>query len=103
MRITLFTEGGLAHFPGLHRPVAISLEELPSESQTQLRSCIDSADFFNLPSQPQPPTPGAADYRTYVITIETPQRTHTVAVREPVKDECMRRLIQLLRSVHRNR
>jgi len=103
MRITLFTEGGLAHFPGLQQPVAVSVEELPSESQTQLRTCIDSTDFFNLPSQPDPPAAGAADYRTYVITVETPQRTHTVTVHEPVKDECMRRLIQLLRGVRRDR
>ena len=103
MRITLATEGGLAHFPGLQQPVAVALEELPSESQTLLRTCIDSADFFNLPAQPDPPAPGAADYRTYVITIETPQRTHTVTLHEPIKDAQLRRLIQLLREARTNR
>jgi hypothetical protein len=79
------------------------VEELPSESQTELRGCIDAADFFNLPSQPDPPAPGAADYRTYVITVETSERTHTVTIHEPVKDESMRRLIQFLRGVRTNR
>jgi len=103
MRITLVTEGGLAHFPGLQQPVAVAVEQLPSESQTEVRRCIDAADFFNFPSQPDPPAPGAADYRTYVITVETSERSHTVTIHEPVKDECMRRLIQFLRGIRTNR
>ena len=83
--------------------MAVSVEELPSESQTQLRTLHRLGRFLQSPLQPDPPAPGAADYRTYVITVETPQRTHTVTVHEPVKDEYMRRLIQLLRGVRTNR
>jgi len=101
MRIILKTEGGFAHFPGLQQPLAVSVQDLPQELQTQLRNCITGADFFNLPSQPDPALPGAADYRTYIITVQIPQRTHTVTIHEPIKDEPLRQLIQLLRGIRR--
>ena len=103
MRITLKTEGGLAHFPGLQQPVSVALPELPSETQAQLRKLIEACDFFNLPQRPAAPAPGAADYRTYVITVETGEKAHTVTVHEPVKDEHLRQLIQLVRSMRGSR
>jgi hypothetical protein len=103
MRITVSTEGGIANFPGLQRPVSFSVDELPSAQQSELRSLIDQCDFFNLPAHPERPAAGAADYRTYVITVETPERTHTLTVHEPVKDERLRRLVQLVRSMRLTR
>jgi len=48
MRITVSTEGGIANFPGLQHPVSLSVDELPSAQQSELRSLIDQCDFFNL-------------------------------------------------------
>jgi hypothetical protein len=100
MRISLTTEGGIANFPGLHRPVSFALNELPIEPQGELRQLIDAADFFNQPAEPLPPAAGAADYRTYTITVQTPERCHTVRLHDPIADERMRRLIQFVRGIH---
>jgi emfourin len=101
MQITLTTQGGIASFPGLQRPVTVSLDQLAPDMQTELRKLIDACDFFNLPEHLDPPARGAADYRTYVITVQAPQRTHTVTLTDPVKDARMQRLIQLVRDMQR--
>jgi hypothetical protein len=98
MRVTLKIEGGIASFPGLQQPVSVAVDTLPSKPQAQMRSLIADCDFFNLPPRLDAPAPGAADYRTYVITVETAQQTHTVTVHDPVRDERLQRLIQLLRA-----
>ena len=103
VRITLKTEGGLAHFPGLQQPVQVAVPALPNEAQSQLHNLIEACDFFNLPERPARPAPGAADYRTHVITVETAHKTHTVTVYEPVKDEHLRQLIQLVREMRASR
>ena len=98
MRISLSTEGGIANFPGLNRPISFSVDELPSKLQSELRRLIDAAGFFELPAQCDPPPPGAGDYRTYTLTVQTPEHTHTVKVHDPVGDERLRRLIQFVRA-----
>jgi hypothetical protein len=103
MQITLTTQGGIASFPGLQRPVTVSLDQLAPDMQTELRKLVDACDFFNLPEHLDPPARGAADYRTYVITVQAPQRTHTVMVTDPVKDARIQRLIQLMRELQRSK
>ena len=103
MQITLTTQGGIANFPGLQRPVTVSLDQLAPDMQTELRKLVDECDFFNLPEHLDPPARGAADYRTYVITVQAPQRTHTVMVTDPVKDARIQRLIQLMRELQRSK
>ena len=105
MRVTLTTEGGFAFFPGLAKPVTFDTDALPPEQAEELRRCVAAADFFNHPAVAAPPPPGAADYRTYTLTVEDGDRTHTVRFTDLTPDpalQALRAFVQGLRSSPRN-
>lgn len=99
MRITLTTEGGLAFFPGLARPVTLDDATLPPEQSAELRRRIVAADFFNQPPVAGTPPPGAADYRTYTLTIEGADRTNTVRMTDFTQDPALRDLLRYVQSL----
>jgi hypothetical protein len=96
MRIELKTEGGIAHFPGLSRPVVIDSATLSAEDDAELKRLIESARFFErLPTVGTPPR-GAADHRQYTISVEDGGRRHTVRLADPVEDPSLRQLLRFL-------
>jgi hypothetical protein len=97
MRIQFKTEGGIAHLPGLSKPVTIDTDELPVEEAKELERLIEAARFFELPATSAPPR-GAADYQLYTITVTTPDRSHTVRLAEPIEDPRVRELVNHLRA-----
>lgn len=97
MRIEFKMEGGIAHFPGLSRPVAIDTEPMALEERTEMESLVEEAHFFELPSSTLPPR-GAADYYQYTITIESKGRRHTVRLTDPIEDSHLQKLLTLLRK-----
>ena len=96
MRIQFKMEGGIAHFPGLARPINLNSLDLPQEEQDDLAEIIALTEFFNLPSKMDSPHSGAADYRRYTIQIEIDQKNHTVSFTDPVISPHCQRLIQYL-------
>ena len=54
MRISFTSGGGMAHFPGLQKPVEIDVEALDASAQQALRGLLDRSRFFNLPSGAAP-------------------------------------------------
>ena len=98
MRIEFQTEGGLAYFPGLSRPVSINTDTLPQEEAADLARQVQAARFFDLPVQPRPTRRGAADYRQYTITVEEGGRQHTVQLADPITDPALQALVQTLQS-----
>ncbi len=63
MRVIFQSEGGIAHFPGLSRPVTIDGDQLPEPAAAELRQLIEAARLFDQPAQvgarrPAPPTTG---------------------------------------------
>ncbi|MGH8059483.1 MAG: protealysin inhibitor emfourin [Candidatus Entotheonellia bacterium] len=98
MRIEFKMEGGIAHFPGLSRPVTIDSDTLPGPEADTLRRLVDAAHVFDLPAVAGTPAPGAADYYRYTVTIEDEGRRHTVQATEPVEDPALRELLGFLRS-----
>jgi hypothetical protein len=96
MRIEFSTEGGIAYFPGLSQPVTIDTEDLSQPQGAELKRLVEAAHFFDLPAKVGRPTPGAADYRQYNVTIEAGQRRHTLHATEPIEDANLRRLIAFL-------
>ena len=98
MRIEFKMEGGLAHFPGLARPVCIDSEQLSQEELVELETLVEKVRFFELPSRSAPPTKGAADYYTYTVTVEAGGRRHTVRLTDPMEDANLQRLITVLRT-----
>jgi hypothetical protein len=98
MRVQLETEGGIAYFPGLSRPVIVDSADLPSAQAAQLQQLIESADFFALPAAPTALRKGAADVRQYTITVEDGKRRHTVRLADPVENSDLQALIEFLQE-----
>ena len=97
MRIVFTTEGGLAFFPGLSRPVLIDSQDLAAAEAAELERLLDSARFFELPEHCRALHRGAADYRQYTITVENKNRRHTVRMADPVENPQLQALLDFLR------
>ncbi len=78
MRIEVRTEGGLAYFPGLSKPVIVDSAQLAPADAAELERRVEDAHFFTLQAKYSEPPRGAADYRRYTITIEDAGRRHSV-------------------------
>jgi hypothetical protein len=98
VRITFQTQGGIAFFPGLNKPVVIVTEQLPPESRVKLEGLVRQANFFALPAAVGKKLRGAADYREYTIEVEDAGRTHTVHVVEPFEHSQLEDLISGLQA-----
>lgn len=96
MRIHFKTDGGIAAFPGLSRPVSINSDDLSPAEADQLKRRIDEARFFEQPAIAEAAARGAADYRQYTITVEDKGRSHTVRFVDPVKDPGLQALVDFL-------
>src|SRR3954467_6491476 len=95
MRIRYKVDGGFAYFPGLHQPVTIDTDQLPTEEANKLERLIEAAGFFDLPAVTPPPR-GAADYFQYTISVTAPDHTHTVRLTDPIKDPNVQALVDFL-------
>jgi hypothetical protein len=96
MRVEFTTEGGIAFFPGLSKPVTIDTEQLPEIEARELKELVDTAHFFDRPTQAGTLAHGAADFRKYTITVEEGGRRHTVRLTDPVEDGDLQNLIKFL-------
>lgn len=101
MIINFESEGGFAHFPGLSRPLRIDTADLPPEEAKDVEDLVQRAHFFDQAAVLGTPPPGAADLRSYTITVQDGGRTHTVTTSEALSDEALRDLIEHLRSRQR--
>jgi hypothetical protein len=101
MRIELTTSGGIAHFPGLARPVTLESDVLPAEDAARLAALVEEVHFFDLPSASPPPR--GADYRRYTITVEDRGRRHTVEAFDPITPPALGRLLDFVREKTRRR
>ena len=99
MRVELKVEGGLAYLPGLKKPVTVESDKLSKSNAAALKKLVDAAEFFDLPSTINRPAPGAADYQTYTLTVESGKRHHTVKAVDPVDDSALLELIDFVREV----
>jgi hypothetical protein len=97
MRVEFTMEGGLAHFPGLSKPVVIESSQLSEEEAAELGRLVEATRFFDLPPKVDIPPHGAADYRRYTVTIQAGARRHTVELTDPVKTPELQRLLSFLK------
>ena len=99
MRATIMTEGGLACFPGLARPVTIDTGELGPADAARLEALVEAARFFEQPAQTgQARARGAADLQQHEVTIELEGRCHTATIAEPIADPALRDLVRFLQQ-----
>jgi len=98
VQITFQSQGGIAFFPGLNRPVIIDTAQLPGEERSKLEGLLQSTRFFSLPASVGQRQRGAADIREYTLRVEDETRDHTVHVTEPFDHPELEQLIMQLRS-----
>ena len=80
MRITFAENGGIAPMPGLAAPVTFDTETLPADEARTLEQLVTDAAFFTLPAMQDTTPRGAADYKTFSITVHDDARQHAVRV-----------------------
>lgn len=98
MRVELQTEGGLAYFPGLSKPVVVESDDLPQAQAAQLQQLIASTCFFELPAASRSLPKGAADMRRYTITVADGRRRRTVRLVDPIEDANIQALLAFLQG-----
>ena len=103
MRIEFATEGGVAYFPGLSRPVVLETGELDGAEAERVERLVAASGFFDLPTEASAPRPGAADYQQYTVTIDDGARRHRVRFADPIGNLAQRELIDALKGLTRQR
>ncbi len=101
MKITLETSGGIAYMPKLNAPVVIDTQQIEPDSGSQLETLVRESRFFEQPAITITVKKGAADYRTYTITVEDGSRTHSVQLTDPITDTNLEGLVALLQTLAR--
>jgi hypothetical protein len=99
MKITLNVSGGFAPVPALNRSFLADTAKVDPQIARELESLVRQARFFDQPAQLNTAAPGAADYRTYAITVQDGSRTHTVELTDPITDAAFERLVSRIQSV----
>lgn len=98
MRIEFKMEGGVAHFPGLSKPVSIDTEQLPEDARVELENLVEETQSFKLPAGTAPRRNKGADYFQYRITIEAGGQRHTLNLVDPVENPALQKLVGILRK-----
>ncbi len=98
MRIQFKMEGGIAYFPGLSKPITIDSDTLLKQESDELKRLVNATHFFALPAVMGSPSPGAADYRQYTITIQDEGKQHTVHLTDLIENPNLQALLTYLRA-----
>lgn len=101
MKITFSINGGFAYIPALSRPVIIDTAQIDPQVANQLESLVRESRFFDQPARADTTAKGAADYRTYTITVQDGPRVHTVQLTDPITDANLERLVSRLQVMAR--
>jgi len=88
--------GGFAHLPTLSKPFIIDTAQINTQNAYQLETMVRESDFFNQPAHVDSKTKGAADYRTYTITVEDGTNVHSVQLTDPIEDAKLQKLVSQL-------
>ncbi len=99
MQIIFEISGGFAPTPGLNAPRTIDTAAIDPARASELESIVRDVEFFELPTRLNTTNPNAADYLTYAIKIKDGDRVHSVVLTDPVSDEGLTRLIDILRMI----
>ena len=102
MRVTFKTEGGLAHFPGLARPVQIDTGDLPPDEARRLEESVRASGLLDGCPRDDPSGTRTRDARCHTITVEQDGHSSQTRVCDPVRSPEIGSLISLLEG-HRRR
>jgi hypothetical protein len=96
MKITFEMSGGFAPLPALSKPVIIDTAQIDPQVATELESLVRHSRFFDQPARGQSPAKGAADYRTYTITVQHGPQVHTIQLTDAITDTNLEQLVSRL-------
>lgn len=97
MQITFERSGG---FAGMVMATDVNTADLPSEDAKHLRTLVEAADFFRLPTTIAAAQP---DRFQYQITVTDGGKAHSISVDESAMPGTLRPLVDWLISATRRR
>jgi hypothetical protein len=104
MRVQLQRQGGgIAVFPGLDEPIAVDTKDLKSAEASQIEKLVHDAGIFQGESPQAEPPKGAADFRTYSLTVEDSGRSKTVRFTDLSVNSHLQALVALLEDRQKKR
>ncbi|HJZ49483.1 MAG TPA: protealysin inhibitor emfourin [Roseiflexaceae bacterium] len=98
MRVELQTDGGVAYFPGLNKPVVVDSADLPKEQADKFDQLLEQARLFEQPAAPRSVPKGAVDMRRYTLTVQGGGRSRTVRLADPIEDPNLQALVDFLQD-----
>jgi hypothetical protein len=101
MRIQIQRDGGFGYFPGLAMPVTVDTATLPPDEAELLERLVRQADIARLGASVAAPPVGAADIRSYTVTVDDGVLSESVTVTEPVADAALQSLIDRVLATER--
>jgi hypothetical protein len=101
LRISFKTSGGFAAVPGLSRPVDVDTAALPAEQRDEIERLVAAACVFAQPAARGAAHPGAADVRTYTITVEDAGQSHSIRLTDPIEDPALVEMVEWFRARRR--
>jgi hypothetical protein len=102
VRIRFESEGGFGYFPGLQRPIEIDTDQLQTQEAARLEQLVQAANLLDRPDENDVPHPGAADHRTYTLTVEDGAHSRTLRVSDPIHNQPLRALVDYLTAAQRS-
>lgn len=92
--MTVDRSGG---FTGIKQTKSVSTDAMPDQDAEKLKSLVEAAGFFQLPSAIRSTEPGADSFQ-YKITVEGEHGTHTVQVGEAEVPPALRPVLDLVKN-----
>jgi hypothetical protein len=100
MKITFKISGGFAYLPALSdRSIVIDTTQIDPQVASRLESLVSESHFFGQPVHTESVAKGAADYLTYIITVQNGSNVHTVQLTDPIMDANLEQLVSYLQVV----
>jgi hypothetical protein len=100
MRIILERSGGFAAVPALSRTIVVDTAELSPELASEIERLAAAARIGNR-SNSASRSAGAADLRTYRLTIDGERRANVLEFSDPIEDAALDALVRRLEEVAR--
>lgn len=100
MNITLEIDGGFAPVPALCGPFVVDTALVDPMLAAEIQRLTAEAKFFDRHAAATN-NPGAADFKTYTLTINDGTRVHSVRITDPIADSNLAKLVAHVRSVAR--
>ncbi|GAB1689251.1 protealysin inhibitor emfourin [Krasilnikovia sp. M28-CT-15] len=102
MKIVLERSGGFAAVPALSGDVVVDTAELPRETASELERLVDAVHRARG-LRKSPAATGAADLRSYRLTIDGQRRTDVLAFTDLTLDPALEALVKRLEAIARGR